>query len=85
MHIYCLRVLLALFDDDLVLHSCHSGMFYFSAFIRVGGFTEMVEKYPDALSSTYRNMSQYSNNTCGKPRDDYMHLFRHPGTLSASR
>ncbi|XP_045185344.2 sodium/glucose cotransporter 4-like [Mercenaria mercenaria] len=44
------------------------------AFIKVGGFQGMVEKYPEAES----NYSLNSNNTCGAPRGDYMHLFRDP-------
>lgn len=44
------------------------------SFGEVGGFNAMVEKYPHAES----NYSRHSNNTCGKPRDDYMHLFRDP-------
>ncbi|CAL1541153.1 unnamed protein product [Lymnaea stagnalis] len=44
------------------------------AFIEVGGFDAMVEKYPKAIpESTLR-----SNSTCGYPREDYMHLFRDP-------
>ncbi|GFN93997.1 sodium/glucose cotransporter [Plakobranchus ocellatus] len=44
------------------------------SFYEVGGFNAMVEKYPHAIS----NYSLTSNDTCGKPRDDYMHLFRDP-------
>ncbi|KAL5011332.1 hypothetical protein ScPMuIL_009883 [Solemya velum] len=43
-------------------------------FIKVGGFNAMVEKYAQAIP----NDTLYSNNTCGYPRDDYMHLFRDP-------
>ena len=45
-----------------------------SAFLKVGGFDEMVEKYPDSMS----NFTRYSNTSCGRPEDDYMHLFRDP-------
>ena len=34
----------------------------------------MVEKYPDSMS----NFTRYSNTSCGRPGDDYMHLFRDP-------
>ncbi|KAL4218732.1 hypothetical protein ACF0H5_021320 [Mactra antiquata] len=44
------------------------------AFMEVGGFQGMVDKYPEAET----NYSLNSNNTCGAPRADYMHLFRHP-------
>ena len=47
---------------------------YFSAFLKVGGFDQMVEKYPDSMS----NFTRYSNTSCGRPGDDYMHLFRDP-------
>ena len=47
-----------------------------SAFIRVGGMEEMVAKFPDAMS----NFTRYSNTSCGRPKDDYMHLFRDPVT-----
>lgn len=46
------------------------------AFIKVGGFQAMVEKYPDAES----NYSRESNDTCTATRADYMHLFRDPVT-----
>ncbi|RUS83400.1 hypothetical protein EGW08_008821 [Elysia chlorotica] len=44
------------------------------SFSEVGGFNAMVDKYPRAMS----NFSRHSNNTCGRPRQDYMHLFRDP-------
>ena len=47
-----------------------------SAFIRVGGYNEMVARYPDSMS----NFTRYSNTTCGRPKDDYMDLFRDPET-----
>ncbi|XP_033732589.1 sodium/glucose cotransporter 4-like [Pecten maximus] len=46
------------------------------SFVEVGGFNGMVEKYPYAVA----NNTQNNNSTCGKPRDDYMHLFRSPTT-----
>lgn len=46
------------------------------AFIRVGGYNEMVARYPDSMS----NFTRYSNTTCGRPKDDYMDLFRDPQT-----
>ncbi|XP_059140927.1 sodium/glucose cotransporter 4-like [Physella acuta] len=44
------------------------------AFYEVGGFNAMVEKYPSAVAES----ALMSNNTCGFPREDYMHLFRDP-------
>lgn len=44
------------------------------AFVKVGGFSGMVEKYPLAVS----NYSRETNDTCSAPRADYMHLFRDP-------
>ncbi|KAK3590544.1 hypothetical protein CHS0354_015522 [Potamilus streckersoni] len=46
------------------------------SFVKVGGFSAMVEQYPLAIP----NSTLYGNTTCGKPRDDYMHLFRDPKT-----
>ena len=36
----------------------------------------MVAKFPDSMS----NFTLYSNTSCGRPKDDYMHLFRDPST-----
>ncbi|KAK0065697.1 sodium/myo-inositol cotransporter 2 [Biomphalaria pfeifferi] len=44
------------------------------AFVEVGGFNAMVEKYPNAIPESLLK----SNGTCGYPRDDFMHLFRDP-------
>lgn len=45
------------------------------SFIKVGGFTAMVEKYPYAIPNT----TLMDNTTqCGYPRKDYMHLFHSP-------
>ncbi|XP_069121206.1 sodium/myo-inositol cotransporter 2-like isoform X2 [Argopecten irradians] len=49
------------------------------SFIEVGGFDGMVEKYPHAMSNNTLH-SNSTNSTCGKPRDDYMNLFRSPTT-----
>ncbi|XP_060074707.1 sodium/glucose cotransporter 4-like [Ylistrum balloti] len=46
------------------------------SFVEVGGFSGMVDKYPYSIA----NNSLNNNSTCGKPRDDYMHLFRNPTT-----
>ncbi|CAI9717359.1 glucose cotransporter 4-like [Octopus vulgaris] len=41
-------------------------------FIKVGGYSAMVEKYPQAIPNT----TLMDNTTkCGYPREDYMHLF----------
>ncbi|XP_064615933.1 sodium/glucose cotransporter 1-like [Liolophura sinensis] len=42
------------------------------SYIKVGGFSAMVEKYPSAIPNTTLN----SNTSCGYPRKDYMHLIR---------
>ncbi|KAH9488490.1 hypothetical protein Btru_062334 [Bulinus truncatus] len=44
------------------------------AFVEVGGFNAMVEKYPEAIPDS----ALRSNSTCGYPREDYMHLLRNP-------
>uniref|UniRef100_A0A0B7AB31 Uncharacterized protein n=1 Tax=Arion vulgaris TaxID=1028688 RepID=A0A0B7AB31_9EUPU len=46
------------------------------SFYQVGGYNAMVYKYPQAIASS----SFMSNNTCGRPRQDFMHLFRDPLT-----
>ena len=46
---------------------------YWPAFVRVGGFENMQYLYFRAVPNT----TLYSNSTCGVPRDDAMHLFRH--------
>ncbi|XP_052259739.1 sodium/glucose cotransporter 4-like isoform X2 [Dreissena polymorpha] len=48
------------------------------AFIEVGGFAGIKAKYPDAVSNHTRHSE--ANSTCGRPRGDYMHLFRDPVT-----
>ena len=73
--VYEISIILIIMIIVILIKNVH---IYSSAFIRVGGFQAMVEKYPDALSSTLRNASQNGSDTCGMPRDDYMHLFRDP-------
>ncbi|XP_052790809.1 sodium/glucose cotransporter 4-like [Mya arenaria] len=46
------------------------------AFLKVGGLQGIKERYPKAIS----NYTLYNNDTCGMPREDYMHLFRDPVT-----
>lgn len=47
-------------------------MFLFiSAFYEVGGMNGLIEKYPYAMA---QNIS--SDNTCGRPPSNYLHLFR---------
>ncbi|XP_052268717.1 sodium/myo-inositol cotransporter 2-like [Dreissena polymorpha] len=55
-----------------------AAVFTIAAFIEVGGIAGIKAKYPDAVS----NHTRYSeaNSTCGRPRGDYMHLFRDPVT-----
>ncbi|KAH3690762.1 hypothetical protein DPMN_191962 [Dreissena polymorpha] len=48
------------------------------AFIEVGGIAGIKAKYPDAVSNHTRHSE--ANSTCGRPRGDYMHLFRDPVT-----
>ncbi|XP_074654076.1 sodium/glucose cotransporter 4-like [Tubulanus polymorphus] len=46
------------------------------SFIEVGGYKGMVDKYPRAMS----NYTKRTNDTCGRPRPDYMNLIRDPLT-----
>lgn len=46
-----------------------------SGFVEVGGFQAVLDKYPQAIPSI-----RVPNTTCGIPRDDAFHIFRHPVT-----
>ncbi|KAF6027401.1 SLC5A9 [Bugula neritina] len=46
------------------------------SFERVGGYEEMVRKYPTAVATNVL----LSNSSCNLPRKDYMNLFRDPKT-----
>ncbi|ELU02165.1 hypothetical protein CAPTEDRAFT_131177, partial [Capitella teleta] len=57
------------------------------AFIKVGGYSGLREKYMDAVASSpasYNDTNMYTNFTdnmtskCGMPREDAWHIFRHP-------
>ncbi|TRY84696.1 hypothetical protein DNTS_003917 [Danionella cerebrum] len=45
------------------------------SFSEVGGFQAVLDKYPEAIPSI-----RDPNTTCGIPRDDAFHIFRHPVT-----
>ncbi|XP_067314489.1 sodium/myo-inositol cotransporter 2 [Pseudorasbora parva] len=45
------------------------------SFAEVGGFQAVLDKYPQAIPSI-----RVPNTTCGIPRDDAFHIFRHPVT-----
>lgn len=45
------------------------------SFAEVGGFEAVLDKYPQAIPSI-----RVPNTTCGIPRDDAFHIFRHPVT-----
>ncbi|XP_051571512.1 sodium/myo-inositol cotransporter 2-like [Myxocyprinus asiaticus] len=45
------------------------------SFAEVGGFQAVLDKYPHAIPSV-----RVPNTTCGIPRDDAFHIFRHPVT-----
>ncbi|XP_058624542.1 sodium/myo-inositol cotransporter 2 isoform X2 [Onychostoma macrolepis] len=45
------------------------------SFIEVGGFQAVLDKYPQAIPSI-----RVPNTTCGIPREDAFHIFRHPVT-----
>ncbi|XP_051570108.1 sodium/myo-inositol cotransporter 2-like [Myxocyprinus asiaticus] len=45
------------------------------SFAEVGGFQAVLHKYPQAIPSI-----RVPNTTCGIPRDDAFHIFRHPVT-----
>lgn len=44
-------------------------------FVEVGGFQAVLDKYPQAIPSI-----RVPNTTCGIPREDAFHIFRHPVT-----
>lgn len=45
------------------------------SFVEVGGFQAVLDKYPQAIPSI-----RVPNTTCGIPREDAFHIFRHPVT-----
>lgn len=48
---------------------------YFEGFSEVGGIQAVLDKYPQAIPSV-----RVPNTTCGIPREDAFHIFRHPVT-----
>jgi len=43
--------------------------------MEVGGLQGIKDRYPLAIT----NHTKQTNDSCGMPRKDYMHLFRDPG------
>ena len=52
----------------------HTSMIYIAAFIKVGGYNELHERYMTAIP----NSTLTSNSTCGYPREDSWIMLRDP-------
>lgn len=52
---------------------------YFQGFIEIGGYSGLEEKYMSAVPRLSKDVMESSNmSTCGFPREDSFHIFRHP-------
>lgn len=53
-------------------------LFTFAAFTEIGGWDQMMLKYPTA--ATNYTLADPLNYSCGMPRGDFQHIFRDPTT-----